>query len=410
MDYIDRKWRIIFYAYLVYAVLVVYGGISGEKELTIIGSAVFLLIMLAYVRIKIIKESVVILAIILTVIPLIAILLSGGVIDYGYLFKYVAVFLLFVVVAGSELTSIQNSKYRYYFLFLVMFIIALSLFLPVEDALEDRSSGVFANPNNLALMSFALLFFLNKNDPLYVKILIHFIVITVLVKTGTSGAILGYGFGMLYYYTIGGEYKSMRRRRLFVILLGILFMIMIYMSFSLNLIKYPERLRSQYEIINNEALYAWSGGDINYGYLKNVYGYESLSGLWRISYWRSGLDVIENSSLPVILFGSGLGASKMILGMPPHNDYLRFAIEVGLIGFVVYVLFLYGIIKMVDKSLKYVIYAFVVYSFSENNFDNYLFMSLFILFVASNCYKNKSVNDFRLGSNFLIKKGRVCEI
>jgi hypothetical protein len=83
------------------------------------------------------------------------------------------------------------------------------------------------------------------------------------------------------------------------------------------------------------------------------------------------------------LFGFGIGSSPVLLGKLPHNEYLRVLFEQGIAGLI---LFLYAwrvIVRAAPASVRYVALIVAIYSISENNLDNFPFMSLFILFLSA---------------------------
>ena len=112
------------------------------------------------------------------------------------LFKHVS---LCLVMAASRVLSLpiaSNSKTRWWLAaqILVILLISMTIYKGTSWDGGTRHSGLFINPNNLALTPFLLLFFVNpKRDKWFVQVAIHAIVVAVLAFSGTNGAIVAYG-------------------------------------------------------------------------------------------------------------------------------------------------------------------------------------------------------------------------
>src|SRR4030042_1167554 len=114
-----------------------------------------------------------------------------------------------------------------------------------------------------------------------------------------------------------------------------------------------------------------------------MYGTSDCSGIWRISHWRTCVDVIAGSNMVHFLCGHGILSSSLLLYKVPHNDYLRVLIEQGIIGLTLYIAFFLTVIRRIDPRYWYCIVAIALYCFTENNIENLLFMSIFVFFLAS---------------------------
>jgi len=268
---------------------------------------------------------------------------------------------------------------------------AVSLMVPGVSEVGGvlRMSGVFVNPNNLGLMTLALLFLINEDrDGRLLKTSLHVVIIVFLLLSATSGALLAYIGAILFRYL-----TSISFRKLAVVLLLLLSGVCIILLVGLlpvGILKnlpilgpVQTRIVGQFALIKNEFARAVSGYDFEYYRLSRIYGETSTSGIWRIAHWRRCILVIANANVFHVLFGHGIGSSGLILDRLPHNDYLRIAIEQGIFGLILSLAFFIILFRRIDRKYRYCIIAVALYCITENNLDNLLFMSIFMMFLAS---------------------------
>lgn len=115
----------------------------------------------------------------------------------------------------------------------------------------------------------------------------------------------------------------------------------------------------------------------------------------RFELWSISLKLI----LQHPILGCGIGMADNLIGkhfvfMPPHNDYLRLAVEIGIIGSLLFVIFLmleirYYLIKLITNTNKELnVFAlglliyFIVVSISQNNFYNVTNMGVLFSMLA----------------------------
>jgi O-antigen ligase len=136
-------------------------------------------------------------------------------------------------------------------------------------------------------------------------------------------------------------------------------------------------------VVWHELPLAVSGYELDYGNLSSMYGRSDFSGIWRVSHWRTCVDVIADANIVQLLCGHGIASSTLLLNNVPHNDYLRVLMEQGIIGLTLYTAFFLTVFRRIDWRHRYCIVAIALYCFSENNMENLLFMSIFVFFLAS---------------------------
>ena len=125
------------------------------------------------------------------------------------------------------------------------------------------------------------------------------------------------------------------------------------------------------------------GGNIAYYQQERVLGPGTASAIWRVVHWRETITTYLDGTSVQQLFGFGFGSSPRILGKLPHNEYLRILFEQGILGFLLFVFAWRRIIVTAPSHVRYVGLIVAIYSFSENNLDNFPFMALFILFLSA---------------------------
>ena len=305
-----------------------------------------------------------------------------------FFLKHIVVCILYIFIFSIGLDPIYSTPFRIIFVLVLLFIGIVSFVFPGISQMDDvvRMSGLFSNANNLSLSMMTLLFLIDEEkDSRAKKLLIHAILILFLLLSGTSGAILAYIGAMLFKYFV--LLKSTRRYRnkwvlmpmgIALLLLGSLLTPHLFMNVPI-----VKRIVAQLYLVWHELPLAASGYQLDFGDLSSIYGNSNLSGIWRISHWRSCIDVVADANIVQLLCGHGIGASSLLLNKVPHNDYLRVLMEQGIIGLTLYTTFFITVLRRIDSRYWYCIVAIALYCFSENNMDNLLFMSVFVFFLAS---------------------------
>jgi hypothetical protein len=307
---------------------------------------------------------------------------------FHYFLKHIVVCILYIFIFSMGLAPIYSTPFRTIFMLILLFMGLISLIVPNVRETDDvmRMSGFFVNANNFSISMMTLLFLIDEEkDSRAKKFSIHAILILFLLLSATSGAILAYLGAMMFKYLV--LLKSTRRYRNKWMLVPIgtaLILVICFLTTDLYMdVPIAKRIVTQLSLVWHELPLAASGYELDYGNLSSMYGTSDCSGIWRISHWRTCVDVIAEANIVQLLCGYGIGASSLLLYKVPHNDYLRVLMEQGFIGLTFYIAFFLTVFRRIDWRHRYCIIAIALYCFSENNMDNLLFMSIFAFFLAS---------------------------
>ncbi len=119
---------------------------------------------------------------------------------------------------------------------------------------------------------------------------------------------------------------------------------------------------------------------VSFGELVATLHTTDLSFIFRLKHWLNLLDIYVNGSIFDWVFGFGTGSSVQMadIHLPPHNDYLRYLFECGIVAFTGFVLLIGLIIFNCGRRWESVPFlAIIVYFFSENLIDNFVAMMVF---------------------------------
>ena len=305
-----------------------------------------------------------------------------------FFLKHIVVCILYIFIFSMGLAPIYSTPFRIIFVLVLLFMGIVSFAFPGISQMDDvvRMSGLFSNANNLSLTMLTLLFLIyEEKDRRAKKLSIHAIIIMFLLLSGTSGAILAYLGAMLFKYLVLLISTRRYRNKWVLLPFGTALLVLGYLLTTHLFMDVPvvKRIVAQLSLVWHELPLAASGYQLDYGNLSRIYGNSNLSGIWRISHWRSCIDVIADANIVQLLCGHGIGASSLLLYKVPHNDYLRILMEQGIIGLTLYTIFFITVFRKIDSRHWYCIVAIALYCFTENNMDNLLFMSIFVFFLAS---------------------------
>ena len=115
----------------------------------------------------------------------------------------------------------------------------------------------------------------------------------------------------------------------------------------------------------------WAADSLDfYDIIESATGDFDSGGSGRLDIWGGALSIISNFSLETI-FGYGYGATVSFLGIGAHNDFIEIFIDFGIIGLLLYLVFVYNMFKS--------IFLFD----SESNYRITYILSLIVFFALS---------------------------
>jgi hypothetical protein len=290
--------------------------------------------------------------------------------------KYDLIFVVFLQIYSWRLAPLNRSPWRWALFGACVALVLISVFSGHQYHAEGerRLSGVFKNPNNLALIGLALPFFLNEEDSRLRHVLVHGAAVATLIVTDTLGAFLGYAVGMAY--SLRAMLSARRAAAGLVVVLAVAAVLLGSQDLSqLRLVRQYDAIQASLSDLKVES--------IDYGALVESHGGGSTSAIWRLTMWRSVIHSYADGSAWQWVFGRGLGASYASFGILPHNDYLRLLLETGVVGLVAFLGLCWSALRGMRPADRYVVPMVLTFCISENNLDNFMFMALFMFFLAS---------------------------
>jgi hypothetical protein len=378
----ESAWRWIAMAFSLYWVCFAVGAYSGNRALNNVGAAIVLATLggLALERLWVELDAVAMASVAAAVLAVMVTFVSGAARHPDALVKYVSLYAVIALSRILRLPVASESGARWILAAQILTILAISATTDVGGVWDGgtRHSGLFANPNNLVLIPLLLLLLVSpRRDGKTLHVAAHLVVIAVLIYAQTSGAVLAYGIGLVW--LLGG--KVGRPWKLFFItLISVTALALVAVVAFVDESALPQtRLVSQLVVMRSELDTALSGAPVAYYEHERELGPGAASGAWRLAHWRKAIAIYAEGSVAERVLGFGTGSSPDYLGKLPHNEYLRMLFEQGFAGLVLFLIAWGGLVKSAKPQIRYCGLILAIYSLSENNLDNFPFMSLFVL-------------------------------
>lgn len=125
---------------------------------------------------------------------------------------------------------------------------------------------------------------------------------------------------------------------------------------------------------------------VTYGELVTQLRTTDLSFIFRLKHWVDLLAIFSGADWHQILFGFGVGSSARLSAahFVPHNDYVRYLFECGVLALTGFLVLLTTSLKAIGRQwIAVPLLAVGIYFFSENLINNYLAMTLFYFCLGS---------------------------
>lgn len=384
-------WAPILAAYALYVFLTFLNDVTGAN-LQFLGALPFLAVLAASAAPHLfpVPLSGLTIALLLAVLGPVVAWLTGAAEApaRAYAIKYFA--LLFVVWAAEvlRLPPLYRARERRIVFGLLLAVLLLGWWWgdPSEISAE-RVEGIFVNPNSFALAAMSLLFLADlERDARGRIVALYALVLGLILLSGTAGALLGYLAGL------GATLLRFKTGRLVcaaaAVAAAVLLLLPDLLSHSrvesLGETRMIGPIWSKFILTRDYGEDLLAGDDLNFWEVgQQRGGVELTSSLWRLWQWRETIRAYHKSGWGAKGLGHGLGSSIHLLDNLPHNEYLRLLLETGLLGLAANLavwLILFRRIRPADRSMAVMM---GVFSFTENNLDNFLVMGLFALFMVS---------------------------
>lgn len=378
-------WRWLALAYEAYWVFFIAGVYTGHTYFNNVGAA-FVLAALGWAtleRLWVKLDAAAIACIVAAFIPLVNALTANATVTADGMVKHISLYVVMVISRLLRLPVASRSASRGIFLVQIAVVIGLSFFTDRGGVWEGgtRHSGLFNNPNNLALIPMLLLCLMDRRDPKWMTTCALAAVAAVLFITRTSGSIIAYGVGFAIYFR---SFLPRRWRTLVTAgVAGIVLVSVVFLGLGGERMLPDSRFVKQIGVMRTDLHSVLEGDPISFYDQEQALGSGTASGAWRLEHWRDTLIFYSRGEASQLVFGFGIGSSAIYLGKLPHNDYIRILFEQGIVGLLLFLFAWFQIIRGAPKHIRYCGVILAIYCFSENNLDNFPFMSLFILCMSA---------------------------
>lgn len=280
----------------------------------------------------------------------------------------------------------------------VAFIIYLSYhFLYIKGTLFiglDIEYGSKAGRNSLALMVLIIVAFTigryygidkvkDRRQAIITMPLLVFLIISMFLIQSRGALVAAIASSLILWFIINNNKKRWIKRLLIVLSLFCIIVIVLA----------PDELRIQSISRFLSVFYSIDGNS------------EKISGLGSINVRQELIRISLQTIQQKLFFGIGFGSFKDINPYSyatPHNDYLLFAVELGIVGFLGYCALVFSFIRMAYSNYKYdknqwtsgmlhTVIAFSIYSLFISAYDNFLIWAIFAMILGT--HKRIKINQ-----------------
>lgn len=332
-------------------------------------------------------------------IPMLLIMVSFVHSDYeplwGLYIKYIGYILCFIYGSlswSSDNTLIVSKKLLYFTILTPLILVGLIDKTP-HKTLFYTLSNVYSFSGLCFSFYYYTVFYNNKN----VLVNSLFLLIIFIISSST--------LGILFAFVLTIAYMSRKNRKMIVCFI-LCFMLIVSLVMYSD-IQVFSRLKDVIAVFNNMSKEDWLNiRELNMWDISKDVDYSSdrtdnTSAIWRLSHWAALIQDYLQYWYYSFFIGLGDSYSLVVLGNVPHNDYLRFLCEYGVIVFsyiIYYIRRLLIIIKN-DEVMIFIV-AFLIYSFSENLINTFASNSL-LYFCIGYHYERCKQNYIRPFVRFL---------
>ena len=231
-----------------------------------------------------------------------------------------------------------------------------------------RETSIFANRNNASVYAVTVLGMIAVVTGRPVRSLVIFMAVAVMFGT----------LGVLLAVVLALALTVARPRELLMLAMLILVGAAGYMIWP------EEKPFVRFTPVVDSVRYLIEGrinlATVTFGELVLLLKTQDLSFIFRLKHWVDLLTVFGAADAYHWLFGFGVGASVRLsnLHVLPHNDYLRFLFEFGIVTLLAFLTMLVLVFARLGRRWETVpLLALAIYLFSENLINNYTAMAFF---------------------------------
>ena len=384
----DFDWPPVLYFYSLYIGVLLIGGLLSVRT-SAYGAGLFLMLLYGrywknLIRTKIdLPRYCIFLCILIPIVPLISYDEKTHLATLQEFVKYITLHLVILLGVAMPLTPLSQAKRRWIlYIVILVFLITGLLWEVALGHRGPRFQGFLPNPNGFALTAMMLLFLTNSDStPFAIRAGSHILVISLLLLSRTSGALLAYFSGFLYLCF----FIKVKNRILGLALLTIALLLFtaLYPALPEGTIPAVDNAIEKIALAEENFTKVLEGKKFDYYTIILNRGEDITSGLWRLFQWHQILTLFVNAPLDKFLFGHGIGTTDVLFQLKPHNDYLRILFETGAVGFVFNMTVWILLYLRMDYRYRWVAIMVGVFCFTENNYDHFPAMSLLALYMIS---------------------------